>query len=124
VEAVVAGVRRERGVRESLGTIVLGIELVVVFLASLVLNGLGALPSGLALGGGGLLLLVMIVAIGTLRWPIGVVLGWLVQLTVLAGGLLVPDLYIVGALFLAFWAYCMIVGGRIDRQKAAQAAAE
>jgi hypothetical protein len=120
----VARVRRERTVRESLGTIVLGIELVVVFLAALVLNGLGALPSAFALGGGAVLLLVMIVAIGTLRWTLGVVLGWLVQLIVLAGGLLVPDLYVVGALFLGFWAYCMIVGGRIDRQKAAQAAAE
>jgi hypothetical protein len=115
----VARVRRARGVQESLGSIVLGIEIVVVFLAALVVNGLGALPPALALGGGAALVALMIAAIGTLRWPIGVVLGWLVQAIVVAGGLLVPDLFLVGALFVAMWAYCMIMGGRIDRRNAA-----
>ena len=114
-----ARARRTRGVQESLGSIVLGVEIIVVFLAALVVNGLGALPPAVALGGGGTLILVMIIAMGTLRWPIGVVLGWLVQATVVAGGLLVPDLYLVGALFVAIWAYCMIMGGRIDRRNAA-----
>jgi hypothetical protein len=120
----VARTRRERSVRESLGTIVLGVEIVVVFLAALVLNGLGTLTTPVAFGGGGVLLLVMIAAIGALRSTVGVVLGWIVQAAVVAGGLLVPDLFVVGALFVAIWAYCMIVGGRIDRQKAAQSAAE
>ncbi|BDZ46563.1 DUF4233 domain-containing protein [Naasia aerilata] len=111
--------RRARGVQETLGAIVLVTEIIVVFLAALVINGLGALPPALALGGGGALILLMIVAAGTLRWPIGVVLGWLVQATVVAGGLLVPDLFLVGGLFVAIWAYCMIMGGRIDRRNAA-----
>lgn len=116
--------RRERSVRESLGTIVIGVEIIVVFLAALVLNGLGTVPTAVAIGGGAALILVMIAAIGTLRSIVGVVLGWLVQAVLVAGGLLVVDLYLVGALFVAIWAYCMIVGGRIDRQKAAQPAAD
>ncbi len=114
-----ARARRQRGLRETLGTIVLGLEIVVVFLGSLALFGLGALPAGLALGGGAAVVVLSIVAIGTLRTIVGVVLGWIVQAILLAGGLLLTELYIVGALFVALWAYCMIVGGRIDRRNAA-----
>lgn len=116
--------RRERTVRELLGSIVLGFELIVVFLGALVLFGLGSLPAGVALGGGAALVVLMIVAIGTLRSPVGIVLGWFVQLVVVAAGFLVPAFFIVGAIFTAMWAYCMIAGARIDRnKKAANAAA-
>lgn len=116
--------RRERTVRELLGSIVLGFELIVVFLGALVLFGLGSLPAGVALGGGAALVVLMIVAIGTLRSPVGIVLGWFVQLVVVAAGFLVPAFFIVGAIFTAMWAYCMIAGARIDRnKKAAHAAA-
>ena len=114
-----ARARRARGVRESLGTIVLGLEIVVVFLGVLAAWGLGALSPALALGGGLLVVALAVVAIGTLRTMLGVVLGSIVQAILLAGGLLLPELYLVGALFVALWAYCMIVGGRIDRRNAA-----
>jgi hypothetical protein len=116
----VARARRARTVRESLGSIVLGFELVVVFLAALVVFGLGALPPLVALGGGGLLLALMVAAIGTLRSTLGVVLGWIVQAALVASGFLVPEIFLVGALFVAIWTYCMIVGGRIDRRGAAE----
>jgi hypothetical protein len=106
-------------VQETLGSVVLGVEIVVVFLGSLVVWGLGTLPPALAFGGGGALIVLAIVAAGTLRSPIGVVLGCVVQALLVAGGLLMPELYIVGALFAAMWTYCMIVGGRIDRRNAA-----
>ncbi|MFJ8893589.1 DUF4233 domain-containing protein [Leifsonia sp. NPDC102414] len=116
--------RRERTVREMLGSIVLGFELLVVFLGALVLFGLGSLPAAVALGGGAVVVVLMIVAMGTLRSPVGIVLGWFVQLVVVAAGFLVPAFFIVGAIFTAMWAYCMIAGARIDRnKKAANAAA-
>lgn len=58
----------------------------------------------------------MIVAIALLRHRIGIILGWAVQLIVIAAGLLVPAFFIVGAIFAAMWTYCMIVGGRIDHR--------
>jgi hypothetical protein len=119
LEAVVARPRRARGVRETLGSIVLGVEILVVFLGTLVVWGLGALPPALAFGAGGAVILLAIVAAGTLRSPFGVVLGWIVQALLVASGLLMPELYLVGALFAAMWVYCMIVGGRIDRRNAA-----
>jgi hypothetical protein len=57
----------------------------------------------------------MIVAIGLLRASVGVWLGWLVQLIVIAAGFLVPAFFIVGAIFTAMWTYCMIVSARLDR---------
>jgi hypothetical protein len=115
----VARSRPPRGLRETLGTIVLGLEIVVVFLGALAAWGLGALSPALALGGGLVVLVLAVVAIGTLRTIVGVALGWIVQAILVAGGLLLPELYLVGALFVALWAYCMIVGGRIDRRNAA-----
>lgn len=107
--------RRQRSLRESLGSIVLGFELLIVFLGALVVFGLTALPAGLALGGGAVVVVLMIVAIGLLRFPVGIWLGWLVQLIVVAAGFLVPAFFIVGAIFTAMWTYCMIVATRIDR---------
>jgi hypothetical protein len=116
--------RRERTVREMLGSIVLGFEVVIVFLGSLVLYGLHALPAGLALGGGAALIVLMIAGVGLLRFPAGIVLGWIAQLAVVAAGFLVPAFFVVGVIFTAIWTYCMIAGARIDRAKNAAHAAE
>ncbi|MFD1713966.1 DUF4233 domain-containing protein [Amnibacterium flavum] len=108
--------RRKRSVTESLGSIVLGFEVIIVFLASLAIGGLGRLPWGLALGLGIGLCVLMIIAIGLLRYPVGVWLGWASQALFVAGGLLVGEIFIAGALFAGIWTYCMIVGGRLDGQ--------
>jgi hypothetical protein len=118
-----ARLRRERSAQESLGSIVLGFELVVVFLGTLVVFGLHALPPAPALTGGAVLIVLMIVAIPLLRFRVGYWLGWFVQLVVIASGFLVAMLFIVGAIFAAIWAYSMIAGARLDRRKAEYLAA-
>lgn len=107
--------RRQRSLRESLGSIVLGFELIIVFLGALVVFGLKALPAAVALGGGAAVVVLMIVAIGLLRWPVGIALGWIIQLIVVAAGFLVPAFFVVGAIFTAMWTYCMVAAARIDR---------
>lgn len=108
-----------RSVQRSLGSIVLGFELVVVFLGALVVFGLHALPPVQALGGGAVFIVLMIVAILLLRFRVGYWLGWLIQLGVIAAGFLVGMLFIVGVIFTAIWAYAMIAGARLDRRSAA-----
>jgi hypothetical protein len=114
-----------RSVQRSLGSIVLGFELVMVFLGALVIFGLRALPEGMpayyALIGGGVVLVLMIIAIGLLRFRAGIVLGWIVQAIVIASGFFVGMMFIVGVIFTAIWTYCMIVGARLDRRSAAAA---
>jgi hypothetical protein len=113
-----------RSAQRSLGSIVLGFELVVVFLGALVIFGLKALPAAYALGGGAVLVALMIVTIPLLRYRWGLVLGWVLQAIVIAAGFLVPMMFIVGAIFAALWAYCMVTGARLDRTNAARRLSE
>lgn len=118
-----------RSVRRTLASIVLAFEVVVVFLAALVIWGLSreeggilGLPEWAPLAGGGLVILGLVVTMGMLRheWAYG--LGWALQAVIFASGVLNPAMFVVGALFGGMWAYCMIVGARIDRDRAAPAA--
>lgn len=110
--------RRERSAQESLGAIVLGFEVVVVFLGALVIFGLHTLSPAQALIGGGAVIVLMLIAVALLRYRVGYWIGWLVQLVVVASGFLVGMLFIVGAIFTAIWAYAMITGARLDRRSA------
>ncbi|WP_375400623.1 DUF4233 domain-containing protein [uncultured Amnibacterium sp.] len=105
--------------RGSLASIVLATQFIVVILAALVVFGLRVVPPGVAFGAGAALLVVIAIAAATANRPVGIALGWLVQLVLIAGGILEPTVGIVGVIFLAIWVYCMIVGGRIDRREAA-----
>jgi hypothetical protein len=111
------GAPRPRSVKRSLASIVLGFEIIVVFLGALVLFGLGTVPGWIALGGGALLCLLMVAVIALLRYEWSFILGWAVQAIVLASGFLNPVMFIVGAMFAAMWIYCMVTGTRIDNQK-------
>ncbi|MGO4691116.1 DUF4233 domain-containing protein [Glaciibacter sp. 2TAF33] len=108
---------RPRSLKRSLASIVLGFELVVVFLGALVLFGLGSLPPTVALGGGAALCLVMVATIALLRFPFAYLVGWAVQAVIILSGIFNPALFVVGLIFAALWTYCMISGTRIDRQK-------
>ncbi|MGG7464163.1 DUF4233 domain-containing protein [Plantibacter sp. YIM 135347] len=110
--------RPVRTVKQSLGSIVLGFEMIVMFLGSLVIFGLKAAPAPVALIGGGILCLIIIVTIPLLRFRWGYWLGWGVQAAIVATGLFVPMMFLVGAMFAAVWAYCMVSGDRIERQQA------
>lgn len=119
-----------RSLRRSLASIVLAFEIFVVFLAALAIWGLavdGATPFGLPrwsiLVVGGVVLLLTIVTIGLLRHEWAYWLGWAIQIVILASGILNPAMFIVGIVFGGMWAYCMIVGARIDRNRAAHDAA-
>jgi Protein of unknown function (DUF4233) len=111
--------RRDRSTQESLGSIVLGFEVIVVFLAALVAFGLRSLPPVAAFVGGGVLILAMLVTLGLLRFRWGFAVGWLVELAIVATGFVLPAMFVVGGFFALLWAYCMIQGARIDREKAA-----
>jgi len=125
----VAGVTRERrarGARESLASIVLGFESVVVFLGGLVVYGLKALPAGLepwwGIVAGIVLAIAMIALAPALRHPWGIGLGWALQAILALGAFLVPALGLVALVFGALYAYATIKGGELDRRNARRAA--
>jgi hypothetical protein len=112
--------RRQRGIRESLGSIVLGFELIVLFLGTLVAWGLHAAPAGMVIGGGAALIALAIVAILTLRHRVGTWVGFAVQVLAIVAGIWVHMMFIVGAVFLAIWIYAMYSADKVERLKAAQ----
>jgi hypothetical protein len=116
--------KRHRGLRESLVSIVMGCEVFVAFLVAIGLVGLGATDPVTGYVGGGVFILLALVAAGRAAkdWAVG--LSGALQVVAVLSGLLEPILFLVGAGFLAFWLYAVIMGTRIDRRNAAIAAAE
>jgi hypothetical protein len=106
--------RRERGVTETLLSIVLVLEAVVLFFATLAINGLTGIPDGVVLGaGGGLIALFVIVAM-LQRWAGGVVLGGILQVVLIATGVVHGFMFVIGAVFAGLWVWCLVRARRIE----------
>lgn len=119
-------VRRHRGARESLTSVILISESLVVFLGGLVVFGLKVLPAGIedwwGIVGGSVLAVLMIVTAGLTRHPWALVVGAVLQLVLAAGAILVPALLIAVAVFGGMYVYATIKGGALDERNAALAA--
>lgn len=113
---------RRRGAAESLGAVVLAFESVVVFLAGLVIFGLGSLPAHLpdwlGIVAGAVLAVLMIVTAGLLRHRWVFWLGWVLQGVLGLGALLVPAILFVFLIFGGLWAYATIKGAQLDARNA------
>jgi hypothetical protein len=102
-----------------LGSVVLGVEAIIVMLATLVAANGGAVSNpGLAYGIGGGLMVAMLLAIGTLRRPWGIYVGWLLQIAMLAFGFVVPVMWIIGAIFAGLWFLAIRNGKKVDEFRA------
>lgn len=114
--------RRARGAAESLGSIVLAFESVVVFLAGLVVFGLKVLPESIpawwGIVGGAVMAILMIAVSGVLRHRWGIILGWVLQIIVALASFLVPAIAFVAIIFGGMWAYATIKGASLDRRNA------
>lgn len=117
-------VRRQRTLVETLLSIVLVLEAIMLFFASLVIFGLDRLdPDWLALVYGGALILVVVAASGVQRWSWGIWFGAALQLVLVLTGFLEPMMFVIGVGFAVLWVYCYLRGRQIDAQKAAWLAA-
>ena len=118
--------RRNRSLTAKLGAVVLGFESVIVFLAGLVMFGLGALPEGIpdwwAIVAGAVVAALMVAATAVLDHTWGIWLGWLLQAVVAAGALLVPPIWFVVLVFGGMWAYAVNMGPRLEARGVALAA--
>lgn len=118
--------RRPRGAAESLATIVLGFESIVVFLAGLVVYGLRALPAPIepwwGIVAGVVLAVLMILTTRVVRYRWGIVLGWVLQAILALGAFLLPALAVVAVIFGAMYGYATIKGAALDRRNARLAA--
>ena len=115
--------RRRRSVTESLLSITLLLEAIVLFFASLTAFGLKSLepvfPAWVALPAGAVFIVVLLATTGVLRFPWGMAIGWVLQVALIASGILLPMMYVVGAGFALLWIYCFTRGRRIDAARTA-----
>jgi len=110
--------RRPSTATESLLSIALVLEAILVFFVTLTVYGLRALEPLPAFVGGGLLLLALVVTARLVRRPWGIALGWLLQVVLIATGFLVPIMFAIGAGFVGIWIFCFLKGRQLDRAKA------
>ena len=110
--------RPARSARALFAATLLLSEAMVVLFAGLVVYGLELAPVPVLLGGGGALALWAVVA-GMLvrRGTAGYVLGSMLQLALVATGLVVPMMFAVGGVFAVLWLICLRVGGQIDAER-------
>ena len=101
---------------KTLGTAVLAMEIIVMLLAAPIAATNGSLPDArTAILGAGAIMLVLIIAIAALRrGPRGVWVGWAAQVLVLACGVVVPLMFIVGGIFAALWFTALRLGKRVE----------
>jgi hypothetical protein len=105
---------------------VLTFEIFVVVFAALVAFGLRQPDTNVgviwAVAGAGVLL--CLVAAALVRHPAGLWVGSLVQVLLIASGVVLPTMYIVGVVFAALWVAAIVLGRRIDTERAERAALE
>lgn len=105
-------------------TVLLGEAFVIAFFG-LMLYGLNQDDGGMWLLIGALVLALITGA--TARYvakPAGIVVGWIIQVLLVASGFLEPFGFLVGIAFAAAWWYAVVKGQQIDREKKRRAAEE
>jgi hypothetical protein len=113
-----------RSLQRSMCAAMLTLQAVVLFLTTPVMISVSdvGVPTAVAVGLG--LTLACLVAAGTLRGPWGYRLGWAIQVASLVLGLVVPIMFVIGAIFAGLWVAAFILGRRIDVEKAERAGLE
>ena len=103
---------------------VLGSQALIILLGGLLARGTamakGADNGHTLLWAGVALAVLAFVAAGLLRGPLGLPLGWLVQLLTWLSAFVVPAMIGVGLVFTGLWVLCLIKGQEIDAMVAAR----
>lgn len=102
---------------------VLGIEVIVVLLATaLVTSNFTVDNRGAAWGVGIALMLLLVLGAGMVGRRGGITFGWILQLLVLLSAVIVGwTMVVIGVIFVALWATAIHLGSRVDRAKAERA---
>jgi hypothetical protein len=103
---------------------VLAAQSILIFFGALVARGTDIAQGG---DGGNRLLVgsavagLAIVAAGLMRGPLGLPLGWLVQVATWLSALVVPAMIGVGVVFTGLWVYSLVKGPRVEAMMARRA---
>lgn len=110
--------KKRRSIRTMFASTVLVLEAFLVLFATLAVFGTqrDALSPAIILTGGLVLFAALIGTCAILSKPAGPVIGWILQLVIIATGFLEPMMFLIGAVFAATWWYGLKTGMRLDRE--------
>lgn len=111
---------RPRSARRQFAATILVLEAFVVGFAALVAFGLRVAEPAVVWGVGGALALSLVLAAGVLGRPGGYVVGSVLQVAVVAVGVAVPMMLVMGGIFAVLWVVALRLGGRIDIERRAR----
>lgn len=109
---------RKRPAKPQFTQMTLVLEAFVVLFATFAAYALRAAPASVVWTLGGVTVLVLLLLAGYVGRPGGYVAGTVAQAAVLAFGVLVPLMLVVGGVFVAMWGVSLWLGARIDRERA------
>ncbi|GJF28478.1 membrane protein [Kitasatospora sp. NE20-6] len=98
-------------------------EALLILFAGLVAMQLSDVSTGTIWTVSGVAMLLCVLLCGIIERPGAVAVGWALQIGLIASGLVLPTMYVLGAVFAALWWCSVRYGRRIDEIKAARAAA-
>jgi Protein of unknown function (DUF4233) len=111
--------RNTKSTQRTLGSMLMAFESFVVFFATLVAFGLKVADGPTVWLVGLNLSFLLIATPGILGRKFSYYWGWFLQLAIVAIGIWVPLMYVVGGIFVCLWAWAMIAGSTIDKARAA-----
>ncbi|MGW9025553.1 DUF4233 domain-containing protein [Streptomyces sp. NPDC055722] len=99
-------------------------EFFVIGFAALVAMKDPNLSTGTVWTVSGIAMALSVVLCGMITRPGGVLLGWALQIALIASGFVVPTMFLLGAIFAALWWASVHYGRKIDEAKARFAAVQ
>lgn len=109
---------RNKSTQRTLGSMLMAFESFVVFFATLVAFGLKVADGPIVWAVGLSLSFLFILTPAILGKKFSYAWGWFLQIVVVALGIWVPLMYVIGGIFVCLWAWAMIAGGTIDKARA------
>ncbi len=104
--------------QRSMAATILALEAIVLGLTTPVMISVASVPVVTALVIGLGLTVACVVAAGMLRYSWSYTVGWAIQVAAVALGFVVPVMFVLGGVFLALWAGAVLLGAKIDRERA------
>jgi hypothetical protein len=111
--------RRERTAVESLVVITLSMEAIVVVFGMLAINGLNVVPAAAVFGAGAALVVLLLVGVRVARYRWGVWYTGVLQVLLLATGIIEVLAAVTAAIFVGFWIYAVVRGRQLEAGKRA-----
>lgn len=107
-----------RSAQRSMAATILALEAIVLGLTTPVMISVASVPVVTALVIGLGLTVACVVVAAMLRHSWSYAVGWAIQVAAVALGVVVPVMFVLGGIFLALWAGAVLLGAKIDRERA------